>query len=73
MDFVRCEAGSLESSDCLVTIEPSNNFSIDIKSTVDRQFYNSILTDTKKTHPIPNYLLALKKLNQNRFNHLLIL
>jgi citrate lyase subunit gamma (acyl carrier protein) len=49
MDFIRCETGSLESSDCLVTIEPSNNFSIDIKSTVDRQFYNSILTDTKKT------------------------
>jgi len=45
MEFIKSEAGSLESSDCLVSIEPSKDFSLEITSTIDKQFHNSIVKD----------------------------
>lgn len=38
----RVQVGTLESSDCMVTIEPSNQFVLNIDSTVSKQFYNNI-------------------------------
>ncbi|GEM_PF-612998 len=49
MEFIKSEAGSLESSDCLVSIEPSNIFSLELISTVDKQFHNIIKEDIEKT------------------------
>ncbi len=49
MEFIKSEAGSLESSDCFVSIEPSENFMIEITSTVDKQFHNAIIKDVEST------------------------
>lgn len=51
-------AGTLESSDCIVSVEPSNKNEIEINltSTVKKQFGNEILEVVKKT---------LKKLEVN--------
>lgn len=51
-------AGTLESSDCIVSVEPSNRNEIEINltSTVKKQFGNEILEVVKKT---------LKKLEVN--------
>ena len=38
----RIQVGSLESSDCMVTIEPSKTLSLTIKSSVSKQFYKNI-------------------------------
>ncbi|MFN3411954.1 MAG: citrate lyase ACP [Exilispira sp.] len=48
MEFIKSEAGSLESSDCFINIEPSEKFIIEITSTVDKQFHDSILLDIEK-------------------------
>lgn len=49
MEFIKSEAGSLESSDCYVTIEPSDIFTLEISSTVDKQFHNLINKDIEQT------------------------
>lgn len=49
MEFIKSEAGSLESSDCLVSVEPSENFILEIVSTVDKQFHELIINDIKST------------------------
>lgn len=49
MEFIKSEAGSLESSDLFVSIEPSESFTIDIKSTVDKQFFDNIKKDIEST------------------------
>jgi citrate lyase subunit gamma (acyl carrier protein) len=49
MEFIKSESGSLESSDCLVSIEPSNDFSLEIVSTVDKQFHEIIIKDIEST------------------------
>ncbi len=45
MEYIKSESGSLESSDCFVSIEPSDKFDIEIVSTVDKQFHDIILKD----------------------------
>lgn len=49
MEFIKSEAGTLESSDCYVTIEPSDELIIEISSTVDKQFHDAIYKDIEQT------------------------
>ena len=46
---MKYSAGSLESSDCLITISDSNNLNIQIESVVFKQFGDDILEVIKNT------------------------
>ncbi len=49
--------GSLESSDCLITLQPNENTEINIESTVFAMYgeqIQKVLTDTLKAHNIEN-------------------
>lgn len=67
MEYVKSEAGTLESSDCLVTVEPFEKFYIELTSTVDKQFHDLIIKDIesivekfKKDNNLSNLPIKIK-------------
>lgn len=55
--------GTVESSDCLVTLEPSKSLTIKMESVVEKQFGNQIETVIRQTLSEMNISGALVKIN----------